>query len=309
MDPPSAPVTVVQMPNLGKVLHKPSEYDGKDRNACHTFVAQLRLYISGNPSLFTAEESKVLFAATYLRGKAFSWIEPKLANPTSLASLAILSDFNTFCLELIRNLGDPDREKNMAKKLNGISQTSSAANYRTEFDNISQYLTWDDSALRAKFYDGLKSDVKDALSYVLEEPNNYKDFQDLCIRLDNRIYERKTETRGRTDHRTKPVERTVNRTVTRTFPTPRTSSSTTTSNRTSTGPVPMDLDATRSKKFKPLTPQERQKRIDNNLCLYSGESGHRAGQCPTKRKLYGNQIRATIGFDNIEDSDQSGSKN
>ena len=60
----------------------------------------------------------------------------------------------------------------------------------------------------------------------------------------------------------------------------------------------MDLDATRSnKRFKPLTPEERKRRYDNNLCLYCGKAGHRAGDCPEKRKTGGyskGRINATL---------------
>jgi len=57
----------------------------------------------------------------------------------------------------------------------------------------------------------------------------------------------------------------------------------------------MELDASSSTKFKPLTPEERKRRYDNNLCLYCGEGGHRATECP-KKKNKGNKksIHGTI---------------
>ena len=74
---------VAHMPSgLGKALNKPSEYDGKDRNACTTFISQLKLYIHGNPLLFVNESAKVLFATTYLKHKAFAWMEPRIMKGT-----------------------------------------------------------------------------------------------------------------------------------------------------------------------------------------------------------------------------------
>lgn len=285
---------IVIRDHLGKHLNKPTEYDGKDRNACHIFVSQLKLYMVGNNHLFPDEMSKVMFASTYLRGKAFSWIEPKLfKSPTEVPMLA---DFELFCKEMVRNMGDPDREKNMGKKLNALHQTGSAAQYRTEFDNIAQYLTWDNSALRLRFYDGLKSDVKDAISYVPDEPDDFKDYQDLAIRLDNRIYERKQEGR-----KSAPKPNPPN--TGRTQPKNTTASTTTTTTRAVTGPGPMDLDATRSKKFKPLTPEERQHRISNSLCLYCGKAGHRAGDCPAKsQKPFKLHATLTGGESDLSDS-------
>ena len=264
--------------SLGKYLNKPNEYDGKDRQACTTFLAQVKLYMAGNLHLFPNEQSKVLFTATYLRDKAFAWMEPKLNKNSD--EEPVLADFALFCKEMVRSLGDPDKEKNMARKLNSLEQHTSAANYRTEFDQIAQYLTWDDSALRSRFYEGLKTKVKDALSYVVEEPVGFKDFQDLVIRLDGRIHDREIE--GRKGGRTFPTSSHHNRT---TASTPRANTTSTTTTRTASynGPQAMDLDATRSKAFKPLTPQERTHRMTNNLCLYCGKAGHRASDCPARR--------------------------
>jgi hypothetical protein len=47
------------------------------------------------------------------------------------------------------------------------------------------------------------------------------------------------------------------------------------------GPIPMEIGAVH-KKFSPLTPEERKRRVDNKLCLYCGQPGHLAGSCPAK---------------------------
>ena len=298
---------VAHMPTgLGKALNKPSEYDGKDRNACTTFISQVKLYIHGNPLFFVNEQAKVLFATTYLKHKAFAWMEPRIMKGTD----PMLSNFELFCQELLRNLGDPDREKNMSKKLRALRQTSSAAAYRTEFDNISQYLEWDEGALKEYFYEGLKETVKDSLALVPEEPEDFKDYQDLCIRLDNRIFERKEDSRRQSNktpsassHR-KPSETTDT-------PKPQIQVNTYTDN----GPpmdvgVPMDLDAAANRKFKPLTPQERQYRMQNQLCLYCGKPGHRAGDCPAKQARPA-RIQATLiaPMDKFEKRDIKKSEN
>lgn len=269
--------------HFGKVLNKPQEYDGKDRNACATFLAQARLYIFGNATLFPNEQTKVLFVATYLRGKAFSWVEPKLL--LGEEKVPMLRDFEMFCAEMVRALGDPDREKQMAKKLNALQQTGSCASYRTEFENISQYLQWDKPALKSRFYEGLKPDVKDTLSYVLEEPDDLAKFQDLCVKLDNRIYERKTDAKKENKNKTVSSTKAIN-------PSTTTQTTSTTRITQSNDSSAMDLDATRSKPFKPLTPAEKQRRRDNNLCLYCGEAGHRADGCPKKHKSV--KIHATL---------------
>lgn len=64
----------------------------------------------------------------------------------------------------------------------------------------------------------------------------------------------------------------------------------------------MDLDSTKDgKRFKPLTIEERKRRMDNNLCLYCGEPGHRVPQCPQRNKPRPAHLRATITSDSHVD--------
>ena len=247
----AVPATI-HVPRLGKLLHKPEPYDGKDRSKCQTFISQVKLYISGNADIFPADEDKVLFAATYLRNKAFTWFEPrmnKLEDP-------ILHSFELFCESLLHSLGDPELKKTMMRRLKGLKQTSSVANYRTEFESVAQYLTIGEDALKEYFYDGLRDSVKDVIADLPAdfEPVDFDSFKSWCVRIDSRQYDRKLENRGEPrggrDHgRSFPrsnFPRVANIQVRAPRPAPVSS--------TYNGPQPMDLDATRgSKRFKPLT--------------------------------------------------------
>lgn len=289
----TAPIPVVNVSplNIAKFLHKPTEYDGKDRTACATFIAQVRLFITGSPQAFPTEASKVLFTITYLRNRAFAWVEPKLNNDND----PLLSNFNDFMAALQKNLGETDRYKVMGKKLRVLKQTHSVSNYRTEFENISQYLSWGDEIFKQCFYDGLKDDVKDALALVQDEPDDLVEFQELCTRIDNRLYERKQEAKGnkpyeprrdsgRNQDRNKRYPQKVQHNTNVYVPRP---------SAIATGPGPMDLDASNNRRFKPLTPEERQHRMTNKLCLYCGKPGHRADACPVKQKP-GARLQATL---------------
>lgn len=63
----------------------------------------------------------------------------------------------------------------------------------------------------------------------------------------------------------------------------------------------MQIDATR---FKPLTPEEKKRRFEENLCLYCGEPGHKAGSCPKKRKLPVTKIRSATISENKDGQSQ-----
>lgn len=284
--PTAAPVSAaVHVPRLGKLLNKPSEYDGNDRNKCNTFVAQVKLYIGGNPEVFPNEGSKVLFAATYLRGRAFNWFEPFLAR----AQDPILSNFDLFIETLLIAFGDPELQKTMMRKLKALRQTTSAANYRTEFEGYVQYLNLGENALKEYFYDGLKDSIKDVIADIPAEfePTGFDAFKSWCVRIDSRQHDRKMENKGGARIFAKAKEGLTRNAVAIRAP-PR--SSFTVRND---GPQPMELDAGLTRRFKPLTPAEKKRRFENNLCLYCGKDGHRAGDCPMKSSNNLNRSSAT----------------
>jgi len=60
--------------------------------------------------------------------------------------------------------------------------------YISEFYQIASYLNWDKSALMAKFYQGLKSEIKDEILYI----NNWSEILNKMIEqvtwIDNQLY-------------------------------------------------------------------------------------------------------------------------
>ena len=181
---------------LGRLLNKPAEYDGKDRAKCNTFVAQIKLFISGNSECFVTVESKLLFAATYLRDRAFTWFQPYMIR----ANDPILSDFESFCSALLSAFGDPELKKTMMRKIKSLKQTTSASDYRTAFENYAQYLSLGEVALKEYFYDGLKDSIKDTIADILSEfePTDFDEFKAWCVRIDSRQHDRKIDGKGET---------------------------------------------------------------------------------------------------------------
>ena len=51
----------------------------------------------------------------------------------------------------------------------------------------------------------------------------------------------------------------------------------------------MEIDAMRRG---PISQVERQRRMDNNLCLYCGKAGHRRLECPTRQANEAARARA-----------------
>ena len=277
-----------------KTMERPPTFDGKSRSSCSTFVSQVRHYLRTNILLYPTDDSRINFVVGYLRDDAYRWIEPHLET----RPIQYFLNFETFIVALLAAKGDPDIINTYTRKIEALKQTASASSYATEFFRLSAYLAWNDAALMVQFKRGLKPEIKDALALREIDPVSTQQLSDIAIRLDNRLFERREEKK----HEGKPSNPQSNSnqsrsssTVTRTSTAPSNNaqaSKTTSTTTTSTGPAPMDLDAARSKKHKALTPQEREYRLKNNLCLYCGEGGHRAGQCPRKSAV---RILAVLG--------------
>ena len=126
--------------------------------------------------------------------------------------------------------------------------------------------TFDNPTLLGLFYESLSDEVKDEL-VKQKRPAALHEYFQLAIDIDDRLFQRRQERRDRPNN----------------FPrqTPSTSTSTSTST-TTTGVAPMDLSATASTSVNRtrLPDAERQRRFQENLCLYCGQAGHRRNDCP-----------------------------
>lgn len=243
------------------------------------------MYIEGSPATFKTDSSKVIFLASYLRGQAYKWFEPLLKKQDE-----VLDNYKKFCEAFTANHGDPDHIRTTTKRLQTLTQTASAAAYTTTFLQLSSFLSWNDEALRAQFYSGLKDDVKDAMATCLQDPASLKELAELAIRLDNRLHER------RLSKKTANFAPRAPSFVTRRSPT------TPPSAGNADGPQPMDLDATPRGRFKPLTREEREDRIRRNLCLYCGKPEHRIKDCPEIRRYKApSRVQGTTQEDHVDE--------
>jgi len=272
----------------------PAPFKG-DRKELPTFLSMCDLNFAGNPSRFRTEQDKIIYAGSRLEGPAFAWLQPKLTKlrngeqpiPTELTS------FKAFAKALNTLYGDPDREATAEREIYGLRQTGSVADYASKFEAKSQYLTWNDSGLRAQFYRNLKDEVKDEIARG-DKPDSFADLRTLAIRLDNRLYERRLD---RTNPSTSkaPFTKTApptgpqpmpNRTYT---PAPNVAAAPTTQpgqptgglrvpSHTPDGTYPMELGS----RGWQLTETEKQRRRELELCGYCGEGGHYRQHCPAR---------------------------
>jgi hypothetical protein len=120
-----------------------------------------------------------------------------------------------------------------------------------------------------QFRGGFCDDVQDLL-LTLADPSSFHEAITQAIRCDNRLFERCQEKKVTSNTQLWNNRPTTLPLVPQTTPVARPASF---------GPAPMQIDTT---KFKPLTEAEKLRRTTNNLCLYCGNPGHIARQCPQK---------------------------
>ena len=279
---------VVGLPDVKGLGNKPEEYSG-ERHKVQSFLTQVRMYTMLQPRQFGYGTQKVLFAASFLRGTAFAWFEAYF-NKTGVERPSWLDDFDEFSAQLEATFGDPDRKETAARKLTELKQTRSVGEYWAVFQQYAVQTDWNDSAKSYQFRVGLKSSVKDALSYN-DIPSTCVELAELAIRLDRRIHEREEESKRNSPVRkdtaeVRPFKKGNNRGVpSRSYKNQ--SRTTTTEVRTTTQARPTSVVGDRfSKPQNKLSDAEYERRRREGRCLQCDQLGHIKRDCPQLRGSY-----------------------
>ncbi len=181
---PSAPGSVVDQEvtmqdapaptqTVGKFIRAspPDTFDGT-RGKLRTFLSQVELCFFLEPRQFSTHQKRVLYSITFLRGAAFDWANVFLRdfldnmdrterrNETN----EVMESWIKFKERLQQTFGDIDEERTAERRLQSLRQTGSAADYAAQFQRYGTQTEWDDAALTAQFYKGLKDHVKDDIA-------------------------------------------------------------------------------------------------------------------------------------------------
>lgn len=180
-------------------LNSPVTYDGTP-GQLKGFLIQVKNYQSFHRSSFKNDTERVIHAATFLRGRALQWIEPfqeqfleaeTLDNCTTEVR-DIFSTFEGFEHALRTLFQDPDQKRQAERDLATLRQTKSATHYAAEFRRIGAQLDLTEESRIFMFYQGLKDEVKDELVKI-DRPEDFLQYAELAIKIDNRLWERRRE--------------------------------------------------------------------------------------------------------------------
>jgi hypothetical protein len=273
---------------------------------------QCHLNFSDRPEAFTTGNHKVMFALSFLRGIAQSWFEPGLANLADYTP-DWYNNWEKFVGELKINFGPYDAIGDAEAAISRLRMKDSAriTNYIVEFNTLAVTLQWGDAALRHRFYEGLPARLKDEICRGDGKPNTLAGMRTKAQQCDARYWERRTEIAreapsdrpkinpdhrqsfsSRPQHRPQPTKKFFPKPFEQRHPQASSSSSSTGQSHQSRRPTghsgsskskSSDLTGKLTKEGK-LTESEKQRRRDNNLCLWCGAAGHMANACPLHTK-------------------------
>lgn len=167
-------------------LNDPLKFDGTS-SKFNTFATNLQLQFRSNPRTYNSEESKILYAGSYLEGSAYLWFQPHI-NPTT-GDVAFTS-FAAFMEALGAAFDDPDAYATAEREIESLRQEGSCASYYAQMVSVLSRLGWDVDSVKIHFFrKGLKENLKDAL-VGKSLPSTFLEFASACIVLDNELYAR-----------------------------------------------------------------------------------------------------------------------
>jgi hypothetical protein len=187
----------------GMKVGSPTEFNG-GRNQVEPFILQCRLVFAMDQEKWTSQHKRLMYIVSYMKGPAFEFIQPHLRDYLENLSNVegrkdttrrILRGDSALFEEIKTTFGYGNEQQEAERAIQGIRQKGSAAKYRADFQILVAKLDWNDQAIAAQFYQGLKENVKDEIARG-DRPTTFKDMCNTAIRIDTRIWERQMEKKG-----------------------------------------------------------------------------------------------------------------
>lgn len=236
----------------------PPTYDG-DPNSCRPFLSQCSIIFALQPRKYATEESRVAYVITLLCGRAREW-----ATAVWDAQAPFCQSFDDFRVEMLKLFDRSAQGEAAAAHLVRLTQANrSVTDYSIQFQTLAAACGWNEAALRAQFLEGLRDEIQDEIA-THDLPRSLDDLIELALRVENRLSYRRHRRSLR--HRVLQEDSTAS----------------TTPSSPATTPVPEPMQLGRMK----LSPKERERRLVNGLCLYCGNAGHQAKNCPVKANAH-----------------------
>jgi hypothetical protein len=307
-------------PQKSKIKAKePDTFDGSDPKKLSNFILLNSLYFRSNPA-YSDDEAKVTFALSYLRGTALEYFEPALlADRTP----DWLGDWSVFTKTLRTQFGPIDPTADAEDSLDNLKMRDNQRilKYNVDFNRLAIQTGWSESVLRHRYYSGLAERIKDIMGQQ-GKPSTLDEMKTLAHAIDSRHWERLREKSRAEKSQSKSDNKTSSKSDNKSdnksgnsgksakgnqSNTSTSSDKNTNSNKSSKTATSGSSVADKLGKDGKLTSEERQRRFDNNLCLYCGGTGHKTSDCK-KASAAKTKARAAQVSDNDKEKDKDSSE-
>lgn len=228
----------------------PEKFDGNP-DMLVPFISQCQLFMERSTRDFSADRVRVCFVTSMMTGRAARWASAKLERAHYL-----MHNYPAFMTEMKHVFEDPQRREAAKRKIRRLRQgMGSVIDYSNAFQMIAQDLDWNEPALIDQYYEGLSDHIQAELSRV-EAPKSLSALIGQCIHIERRLARAAAARKPRSPPRALVLPHIGHHQVDPTEP----------------------VGGARMR----LTQEEKERRRKLNLCLYCGNGGHYADNCPAK---------------------------
>ena len=144
-------------------LREPDTFDGKDPHKLREFLVSCNLIFLDRPESFRTNAKKIRYILSYLRGPALGLFEPYILDPTN--SAPFMRSFRLFIQKLESNFGPYDQEADAEVAIQNLEMKENHRinRYIVDFTKHAARLSWNEPALRDKFYRDLPLRIRTEL--------------------------------------------------------------------------------------------------------------------------------------------------
>lgn len=271
---------------------EPDTFDGSDPKKLNNFILLCNLFFRNSPA-YSDDKHKVTFALSYLRGTALEYFEPSILDSDEVPDW--MDNWSAFIRTLRVQFGPIDPTADAEDGIDNLKMHDNQhiVKYNVEFNRLAIRTGWDDGVLRHRYYSGLAERIKDIMGQQ-GKPTTLDEMKFLAHSIDSRHWERlreksragrsKSDSHDKSDSKNNKSDDKGKTPASGSNQSNQSKNNNKSNNNKPAKPASSSGNsasiADKLGKDGKLTQEERQRRFDNNLCLFCGGTGHTAKNCP-----------------------------
>ncbi|MBW0523119.1 hypothetical protein O181_062834 [Austropuccinia psidii MF-1] len=177
-------------------MKAPECFDGSQPIKIRSFIQSFQLIFHNELAKFSQYRNKVLYATSFLIGRAVKWIEPYLSNLSNQDPNYLLNSWKLFDSQIFTFFENPNEVRKSEAELDSLimKEGGNLSLYIAYFRIlVSRIRDWVERALIHHFTKGFLSRILDQLASHSSIIDCLQDLMKMSLELDTRYHERKNE--------------------------------------------------------------------------------------------------------------------